>query len=160
MGGRLVPPIGDLISPLYARDKISLRDVYWRNILENPTTVQFDHRVLASTTFLAIGALHALTLTKSYRPFLPPATVALLRGTFHMSIVQVALGISTLVYLVPTPLAAMHQAGSLVLLTLTLLAGLSLRRPSAAARAWLRAHPGATRGQRIAAGGATDQQYV
>lgn len=34
--------------------------------------------------------------------------------------VQVALGISTLLYFVPTPLAATHQAGSLTLLTFAL----------------------------------------
>jgi len=46
-----------------------------------------------------------------------------------MSLLQVALGISTLLYLVPTHLAATHQAGSLVLLSLVLAAGASLRRP-------------------------------
>jgi cytochrome c oxidase assembly protein subunit 15 len=45
MGGGIVPPLGELISPFYARatDKA---DLLWRNIFENPTTVQFDHRVL------------------------------------------------------------------------------------------------------------------
>ena len=51
-----------------------------------------------------------------------------------MSILQVALGISTLLYLVPTHLAATHQAGSLVLLTLMLGVGASLRRPGKVAR--------------------------
>lgn len=148
MGDRIVPPLGDLFSPLYARDKVDLRDLYWRNLLENPTTVQFDHRLLATTTFFSTAGLHLLTLSKRYRPFLPPATVALLRGAFHMSLVQVGLGISTLIYLVPTPLAALHQAGSLVLLSLTLAAGLSLRRPGAAARAWLAARRTAAPGSR------------
>lgn len=46
-----------------------------------------------------------------------------------MSLLQVSLGISTLIYLVPIPLASAHQAGSLVLLSLALAAGASLRRP-------------------------------
>jgi len=50
--------------------------------------------------------------------------------------VQVLLGISTLLYLVPVPLAAAHQAGSVALLsTMVFLVG-SLRKPGAAARAW------------------------
>ena len=51
-----------------------------------------------------------------------------------MSLLQVSLGISTLIYLVPIPLASAHQAGSLVLLTLALAAGASLRRPGKVAR--------------------------
>lgn len=47
MGGGLAPPIGELMSPYYAR-KADLSDMWWRNIFENPTTVQFDHRVLVS----------------------------------------------------------------------------------------------------------------
>ena len=33
-------------------------------------------------------------------------------GVVHLLMLQVALGISTLIYLVPTPLASAHQAGS------------------------------------------------
>lgn len=35
-------------------------------------------------------------------------------------LLQVSLGIATLLYYVPTPLAASHQSGSLVLLTLAI----------------------------------------
>jgi cytochrome c oxidase assembly protein subunit 15 len=45
MGGRLAPPMDDLFSSAYAR-KTDGSDIWWRNIFENPTTVQFDHRVL------------------------------------------------------------------------------------------------------------------
>lgn len=47
MGGRLAPPTDELFSPFYAKaaDK---SDLWWRNILENPTTVQFNHRCLVS----------------------------------------------------------------------------------------------------------------
>ena len=46
MGGRLAPPTDELFSPVYAKSE-SKSDL-WRNIFENPTTVQFDHRVLVS----------------------------------------------------------------------------------------------------------------
>jgi cytochrome c oxidase assembly protein subunit 15 len=44
-------------------------------------------------------------------------------GVVHLVFLQVALGISTLIYLVPTPLAAAHQAGSLALLSGVLVLG-------------------------------------
>lgn len=47
MGGRLMPPTEEMMDPRYAKaaDK---SDKWWRNLLENPTTVQFDHRALVS----------------------------------------------------------------------------------------------------------------
>ncbi|KLU86579.1 electron transfer protein 1 [Magnaporthiopsis poae ATCC 64411] len=38
-------------------------------------------------------------------------------GVLHLAVAQVVLGISTLIYMVPTHLAATHQAGALALLT-------------------------------------------
>jgi cytochrome c oxidase assembly protein subunit 15 len=47
---------------------------------------------------------------------------------------QVALGISTLLYLVPTPLASAHQAGSLFLLTWVMVLGSRVWHPSRTAK--------------------------
>lgn len=52
MGGRLAPPSNELFSPAYAKSA-DKSDLWWRNIFENPTTVQFDHRVLVSCRHLA-----------------------------------------------------------------------------------------------------------
>lgn len=60
-------------------------------------------------------------------------------SAFAMANLQVLLGISTLLYLVPIPLAALHQAGSVALLTTMVHLLVSLRRPGAAAQAWRRA---------------------
>lgn len=57
----------------------------------------------------------------------------------HAGILQVTLGITTLLTLVPIPLAAAHQAGSVLLLTAMLGLLGSLKRPSAAARLWFEA---------------------
>jgi cytochrome c oxidase assembly protein subunit 15 len=43
MGGRLHPPAADLVAPAYSGPGGAQP---WRNVFENPTTVQFDHRVL------------------------------------------------------------------------------------------------------------------
>ena len=95
-------------------------------------------QVQATTTFtllLSLPLLPRLIMKPRYRSLLPRSTVLLARSTAAMAIAQVTLGITTLLYLVPVPLAATHQAGSVVLLTL--LTGLvtSLRRPSRAIQA-------------------------
>jgi cytochrome c oxidase assembly protein subunit 15 len=63
---------------------------------------------------------------------LPKATRKLATLTAAAAVGQVTLGITTLLYLVPVPLAATHQAGSVVLLTCLLALGASLRRPGQA----------------------------
>jgi len=136
MGDDLVPSVSELYSPKYSR-KPDQSDLFIRNSLENPTTVQFDHRVLAITTFTAILALAAYVRRPSVAAHVPKTTLRWIKSTMHMAFLQVALGISTLVYLVPVPLAAAHQAGSLVLLSLCVGAGASLRMPGKAAQRWL-----------------------
>ncbi len=73
------------------------------------------------------------------RAVLPPLTRRMATSAFAMANIQVLLGISTLLYLVPVPLAAAHQAGSVMLLTTMIHLLVSLRRPGQAARAWRQA---------------------
>lgn len=47
MGGNFIPPLSELFSTAYASSS-DKSDLWWRNIFENPTTVQFDHRFLVS----------------------------------------------------------------------------------------------------------------
>lgn len=49
MGKGLIPPTEEMFSKSYSKREDG-RDVWWRNLLENPTTVQFDHRVLVSSS--------------------------------------------------------------------------------------------------------------
>ena len=44
MGGHLVPPKEELLSHFYAHRPDG--SDWWRNLFENPTTVQFNHRCL------------------------------------------------------------------------------------------------------------------
>lgn len=53
MGGRLAPPKEELLSPAYAQ-RADGKDLWWRNIFENPTTTQFDHRMLVSLCLLSL----------------------------------------------------------------------------------------------------------
>ncbi|KAI8063644.1 COX15/CtaA family [Gilbertella persicaria] len=110
MGEGIVPPKAELWSDHYVKPTDKGK---WRNLLENPTTVQFDHRTLAETTATLTTALwlwsRRLPLPKNVR-----LAVNTMMGAV---VVQVSLGISTLVYMVPIELAAAHQAGALSLLT-------------------------------------------
>ena len=93
-------------------------------MLENPSTVQLDHRILATATFVSILSLWAYTrFNPRIRGAVPNSARRGMLGVVHLVFVQVALGISTLVYLVPVPLAAAHQAGSLALLSGVLVLG-------------------------------------
>ncbi|KAF5333375.1 hypothetical protein D9611_002249 [Ephemerocybe angulata] len=135
MGGRLAPPSNELFDPAYAKAE-DKSDLWWRSLLENPTTVQFDHRVLATTTYFGIAALYVQSLRPAVRAALPPLANTAIRAAFTMANIQVLLGISTLLYLVPIPLAAAHQAGSVMLLSAMAHVLITLRRPGAAARLW------------------------
>jgi cytochrome c oxidase assembly protein subunit 15 len=117
MGQGLLPPKKEMIDPFYSQ-KPSQDDLIWRNMLENPVLVQLDHRILATSTFCAVLGLWAYSrFNPRIRSALPaPARKGML-GVVHLVSLQVVLGITTLWYLVPTPLAAAHQAGALALLT-------------------------------------------
>ncbi|CDO74102.1 hypothetical protein BN946_scf185043.g152 [Trametes cinnabarina] len=138
MGGSLAPPAEELFNPAYAKSP-DHSDLWWRNLFENPTTVQFDHRCLAITTYAATALMYASTFHPALRAVLPPLTKRMATSAFAMANIQVLLGISTLLYLVPIPLAAAHQAGSVMLLTTMLHLLVSLRRPGTAARVWRQA---------------------
>ena len=90
-----------------------LQEPLWRNFFENMATVQFDHRVLAILTFLGIIAFWAVA-RRSIKTAQARAGMHLLLAA---AVLQVTLGISTLLLFVPVTLAATHQAGALLLLT-------------------------------------------
>jgi heme a synthase len=96
----------------------------WRNVLDNLATVQFDHRLLAVSTFVLI-----LTYWfTSRRADLPARIRKAVNALLHTAVLQVALGISTLLLFVPTVLAASHQAVAMLLFTVALYLCHGLRR--------------------------------
>lgn len=120
MGERWTPPKSELLSEFYSkRDDRS--DLWWRNALENPSLAQLDHRILAVSTFSAIVAFFTYSRTRSIAKILPTSSGKAMHGVLGFACLQVTLGISTLIYLVPLPLASAHQAGSLALLSYVLI---------------------------------------
>ncbi|WP_299435982.1 COX15/CtaA family protein [uncultured Rhodospira sp.] len=89
-------------------------DPWWRNLLDNVITVQWQHRLLGGATLAAVLVVswHGLRtpLDGADRwPFrlLPVAVLA-----------QVGLGVATLLLAVPMPLAVAHQAGAVAVVGL------------------------------------------
>ncbi|KAH7312369.1 cytochrome oxidase assembly protein-domain-containing protein [Stachybotrys elegans] len=116
MGGNLTPPSSELWSKFYSR-KEDGSDIWWRNMLENPSTVQLDHRIMAMTTFTSVVALFIYSRTGRLAKVLPKNAKAGAHGLLGLVSMQAALGITTLWYMVPISLGAAHQAGALALLT-------------------------------------------
>ncbi|KAH6597315.1 hypothetical protein BASA61_003188 [Batrachochytrium salamandrivorans] len=116
------PYMGNTIIPedywaFFTRSEQTHSPMLWiRNILENPTAVQFNHRVLGCTTFATVVSLWIA----SRRVRLPRTSRLATNVLLGVAVAQVSLGITTLIYLVPIPLAAAHQSGSLMLLTCAL----------------------------------------
>ena len=98
----------------------------WKNFFENMTTVQFDHRVLAITTFVLIVTYWV----KLRKTSLPTGMRRGVNALFHTAILQVALGIFTLLLVVPTILAASHQAVAMLLFTVAIYLCHGFRRSS------------------------------
>lgn len=123
MGLGLTPPKSELFSDFYSHIPDN-SDIWWRNPLENPSLVQLDHRILATTTFTSVMALWAYSrLSRTVRTILPVSARKGVHGVVGFAFLQVVLGISTLIYLVPLPLASAHQAGSLALLSYVFILG-------------------------------------
>jgi cytochrome c oxidase assembly protein subunit 15 len=97
---------------------------FWRNFFDNMTTVQFDHRWLAITTFVLVIVFWFRARKADMPTRARPAVNALL----HTAVLQVALGITTLLLAVPVFLGASHQAVAMLLFTVALYLVHALRR--------------------------------
>ena len=111
MNGHLVPPEIFMLQPWHL------------NFFNNPATVQFDHRLGAWLLALLVPWFWL----KARRARLSPRARVALNLLAGMLALQITLGISTLLLVVPVPLAALHQAGAVLLLTTALLANHALR---------------------------------
>jgi cytochrome c oxidase assembly protein subunit 15 len=116
MGGRVAPAGYFALSP------------WWRNVFENAAAVQFDHRVLATLSLLGALAVWGWGLNSGLAGHA--------RAVLHLlplaALIQVTLGITTLLLVVPIPVAALHQLGAVFLLTVSLLLYHALRRAAGA----------------------------
>jgi cytochrome c oxidase assembly protein subunit 15 len=100
MNGQLIPPEAFMLEP------------WWRNFFWNVATVQLVHRAI----FWLLLVLIPLLWWHARRTQAKIAAHHLLA----VFLIQVALGVSTLLLAVPVPLAAAHQAGAVLLLAVAL----------------------------------------
>ena len=112
MNGKLIP------DGLFSMQPLIL------NIFENIATIQFNHRLLAYV--LAGFFIYLFLKSKKYK--LDKNTRISINLLFVMLVIQITLGITTLLFVMPTALAASHQAGALLLFTFSIIMNHNLRR--------------------------------
>ena len=96
-------------------DGLFIAQPWWTNFIDNALTVQFQHR-------LGAYAIAVLAVYGWWRTRYAASDGLCQAGRLLLAAValQVLLGIVTLLTMVPVPLAALHQAGALLLLCATL----------------------------------------
>ncbi|WP_293008176.1 COX15/CtaA family protein [Nitrosomonas sp.] len=104
MNGHLIPPDLFILEPWY------------RNFFDNITTVQFDHRLIA----WLLAFLVPLFWFKARKAELSGTTRLACNLFLIMLVVQISLGITTLLQVVPIHLAASHQGGAVLLFAASL----------------------------------------
>ncbi len=106
MGGQVVPPGYRIFAS------------WWQNAMENPAAAQFHHRLFAITTAVVLLLLARAALGA-------PAPAGLRYAAWVMAvavIMQMALGIATLLLAVPVPLGVLHQLIGVGVLTAAVVA--------------------------------------
>ena len=119
MGGHLFPKGYDALHP------------FWMNWFHTLAAIQFDHRLLATAT--ALTSLAAVVVGVSRRLELPQGPRDAMLALGVVVVVQYALGVATLLLVVPVDIATLHQVVAVLLLSAALIALHSLRgaRPHA-----------------------------
>jgi len=97
MGGRIIP------------EDIFFLHPFWLNFLKNPATIQFQHRLMAFILFIIILIFRLKNQGNKAAGLL-----------LAVALIQILLGILTLINHVPVFLAAAHQAGALILFSVSL----------------------------------------
>lgn len=85
---------------------------FWRNLFENPKTVQFIHRFVAYTV-LVLAIIHAV---QAHRQMAGTTHARRTLALIGLVLVQAAIGIVTLLLMVPIHWGLAHQAFALVVL--------------------------------------------
>ncbi|MGH7156057.1 MAG: COX15/CtaA family protein [Acetobacteraceae bacterium] len=112
MEGRLIPANYDRLSP------------FVRNLTQNLAAVQFDHRVLATLT----GVTAAIMLVLGLVCRIPRSARVSVFAAAALVAVQYALGVATLLLVVPVPLGVAHQFTGVLVLSAAIVALHTLRR--------------------------------
>jgi len=100
-----------LMDGAFIPDGLASLTPWWKNLFENAMTVQFNHRIVAYVIVVLIFLHAARQMASDCRA---GSSVLVLLAVV---LVQLVLGIMTLLWHVPISMALAHQAGALALLT-------------------------------------------
>jgi heme a synthase len=105
-----------LIDGAFVPSGLGAASPWYLNLFENPLTVQFDHRMLGyAVVAAALGQFLWLTLKRT-----PPALLGSAFTLALLAILQMALGVWTLLLSVPITLGLAHQAGAVAVFVVAL----------------------------------------
>lgn len=96
----------------------------WLSAFEDITTIQFNHRIFA---YIMVALVLGFAVTAFRAGIQGPIRTAVF-CLIGLLILQVSLGISTLIFYVPIPVAAAHQVGAVALLSASLFISHSLAK--------------------------------
>jgi len=113
-----------LMNGKWIPDQLFALEPAWRNLFDNLVTVQFNHRVLAIATLVSV----VLYWVSARRSALPTRLSLGIHALLVVTLMQVALGITTLLLHVPIHLAATHQGVAMLVFTVALYLCHGLRR--------------------------------
>ena len=128
MNGNFVPP------------EILMLDPLWKNFLYNMATVQFVHRGIGWILIVLVPLLWWRATAAGLEPRQRLSCHVLVTALM----LQVTLGIATLLLAVPVALGAAHQGGAVLVLAAALWAAYELRAPESPRAQGVRCAPGAS----------------
>lgn len=103
MAGRFIPESMYVLQP------------FWLNWFENVTAIQFNHRMIAYLLLILVPVFARYV----YKLAITPASQRAALLLVAMLLIQLTLGITTLLLSVPVVLASAHQGGAIILLSIT-----------------------------------------
>jgi heme a synthase len=109
-------PTWPLMGESFIPEMIYTMKPWWMSMFEDPITIQLNHRLFAYVMFFLISAFAIIGLRKAPSK---PLKIGFI-GLIVALLLQVTLGISTLLMHVPVSIAAAHQGGAVILLTVLL----------------------------------------
>jgi cytochrome c oxidase assembly protein subunit 15 len=99
-----------LIDEAFIPGDIYSNPPFWPGVFEDYRIVQFNHRMIAYLVAICVGVVWWRNRQQA----------PIVHGLLAMTLVQIGLGIWTLLWVVPLWLALAHQAGALALLTMAI----------------------------------------
>jgi cytochrome c oxidase assembly protein subunit 15 len=87
-------------------------EIWYKNLFEDITTIQFTHRMVAYVLGILIPLFCVIGRNN-------PHVAHLLPILFSIFVIQFLLGVLTLLFVVPLPLASLHQTNALLLFAIS-----------------------------------------